>query len=127
MRVVEWIRPCSCLKQPSVNPDQVVSSGIVFTRCSDCGGWGKDLVNSTGKCDFCERRGVLVQPKSGSDRSQSVHQTTPLSQTISTPVVPSSLANPSSQIHSRASEVYGMQPQLRMYKKRPGFLNLLLS
>ena len=95
---------------------------MVFTRCSVCGGWGKDLVNSSGKCDYCERGRDLVQSKSGSDPSTQASQQTASSQSIY-----SSQQIPPSQIHSRASEVYGMQPQLRMYKKRPGCVGSLLS
>ena len=38
---------------------KVQSSGKVFVRCQDCGGWGEGLVGSSGFCGFCERkRGV---------------------------------------------------------------------
>ena len=135
---------------------KVQSSGKVFVRCQNCGGWGEGLVGSSGFCGFCERkRGV-----SGSARvvgSQSVGGQSVGGQSIGSQSIGSqsvggqsvggqsigsqSVANQpirsqpatnqpatnqlthtqhTHNVHSHASEILGMQPQLRMYKKRPG-------
>ena len=110
---------------------KVQSSGKVFVRCQDCGGWGEGLVGSSGFCGFCERkRGV-----SGSARvvgGQSVGGQSIGSQSVANQPIRSQPATnqPATNqlthtqhthnVHSHASEILGMQPQLRMYKKRPG-------
>ena len=110
---------------------KVQSSGKVFVRCQDCGGWGEGLVGSSGFCGFCERkRGV-----SGSARvvgGQSVGGQSVANQPIrSQPATNQPATNQPAtnqlthtqhthNVHSHASEILGMQPQLRMYKKRPG-------
>ena len=115
---------------------KVQSSGKVFVRCQDCGGWGEGLVGSSGFCGFCERkRGV-----SGSARvvgSQSIGGQSIGSQSVANQPMRSQPATnqpatnqPATNqlthtqhthnVHSHASEILGMQPQLRMYKKRPG-------
>lgn len=72
----------------------IVSSNITFVRCKCCGGWGTDLVRPSGMCAHCEGMKQPTQQK-----QQVVAQT--------------------SSVHSRAADIYMMQPRLSMYKKRP--------
>lgn len=130
---------------------KVQSSGKVFVRCQDCGGWGEGLVGSSGFCGFCERkRGVSGSVRvvgSQSIGGQSVGGQSVGSQSVANQPIRSQPATnqpatnqpatnqpttnqPATNqlthtqhthnVHSHASEILGMQPQLRMYKKRPG-------
>ena len=120
---------------------KVQSSGKVFVRCQDCGGWGEGLVGSSGFCGFCERkRGVsgsarVVGSQSVGGQSvggQSIGGQSVANQPIrSQPATNQPATNQPAtnqlthaqhthNVHSHASEILGMQPQLRMYKKRPG-------
>jgi len=120
---------------------KVQSSGKVFVRCQDCGGWGEGLVGSSGFCGFCERkRGVSGSARVVGGQSvggQSVGGQSIGSQSVANQPIRSQPATnqpatnqPATNqlthtqhthnVHSHASEILGMQPQLRMYKKRPG-------
>ena len=90
--------------------NEVVSSGVTFIRCKGCRGWGKDLLLPSGFCEYCSQK----QGKTQARQSAPVHSYQ----------LPQSQTSPS-VVASRASEILGMQPKLRMYKKRPGTIYFL--
>lgn len=104
---------------------KVQSSGKVFVRCQECGGWGEGLVGSSGLCGFCERKRGVSGVNGGGQvvDNQSVANQPIRSQPMRsqpTPNQPTYTQPTHTNVHSHASEILGMQPQLRMYKKRPG-------
>ena len=88
----------------------MTSSGVTFIRCKGCRGWGKDLLLPSGFCAYCSQKQGKIQ----------VRQPAPVHS-----YQPSQSQPSSSGMSSRASEILGMQPKLRMYKKRPGTLHSL--
>ena len=64
MKTVKQVQPVQQNKQ----------SDTPFPRCKHCGGWGKDLVRSSGFCLHCER--LLHQSKSTStQQARQAHPT----------------------------------------------------
>ena len=55
---------------PTQQNKQSKQANTPFPRCKHCGGWGKDLVRSSGFCLHCER--LLSQSRSTQAQSRSI-------------------------------------------------------